>query len=325
MGTKELEDLLHTELRAQVEDVELPQHVFDRAVRRHERYRKRRRAATLTGAGTAGVAVVAVGALAVTGSLTWPGRSTGAAASGAVTAGPSMETVADIRPKVERALDASHAIIRTTAHASFTRHKLADGGGRKPVHIRAGRTPLKGAGGSPVTQTNDNWLDPETGYITCYTYEGHTLTSAIHYPQSAAGTQTSVDYRAHTWSVEHQQASSLPDIRTGKLGEPLLDSVAGIRAAVDRPDIKIVGHQRVRGHDATHLRFSITRAGDTVTGDAWFDSTTYVPLRATTTYGAGTPAATSTTTRFLPRTATNLAKTTLTVPDGFRKAARPNK
>ncbi|MGA8116911.1 MAG: hypothetical protein WCA46_25025 [Actinocatenispora sp.] len=325
MSNTELEDLLRSELRAEVTGIELPRHVYDNATRRHQR----RRVATQVAGVAAGAVLVAVGVVAATSPLADPGRGATLAGpardttpSGTATAGPRLETVADIRPRVERALDANHAIIRTTAHDTLTAW-APPGAGHKATKTGADGTDSN-ATPPPLRETNDNWFDPETGYITCYVHMNGELTSVSRFPQKKRGTDTSVHFPTRTWMVEHVAARQLPKITVGKVGEPLLDSVAGIRAAVERPDIRIVGHQRIHGRDATHLRFSVTKGAETVTGDAWFDSTTYVPLRATTSYGSG-PGSLAITTRFLPRTAVNLARTKLRIPAGFHQVQPPSK
>ena len=146
-----------------------------------------------------------------------------------------------------------------------------------------------------------------------------------------------------------------PNTQTsGKDGEPFLDSVADIQAAIQRADVQILGHGTFAGRPATHLTFTFRAGAETIRGDAWFDSQTYVPLRATTTYvsapatasgvgadgssgpvsvpGPGAPGsavppapAVSVTTSFLPRTAANLAKTRLTIPEGFVRVTPPSK
>jgi hypothetical protein len=125
--------------------------------------------------------------------------------------------------------------------------------------------------------------------------------------------------------------------------------VADIKAAIQRADVQILGNDTLDGRPATHLRFTYQAAGETVHGDAWFDSQTYAPLRATTTYDAPSsasqqpPQATasaplangstsrvaplgpvSETTSFLPRTAANVTQARLTISDGFTQVPPPS-
>jgi hypothetical protein len=307
MSDHDIEELLRGELHAEVAGDRLPDHVFSRAVRRHGR----RRAATRVASVTAGAVVVAAGALAVAAP---PGHHAPDRIAGhGGTASPRLETVADIRPQLVQALDASHAIIRS----SYQNTASASTSGPKPPLAGNGDT----ATASPSEQTDDNWYDPDTGYNTAYTYDNGQLTSATRYPIPISGTETDINYRTRTWYAEPADKMQVSNSPTGKLGEPRLDTVAGVKAAVQRSDIQIVGHQRMDGRDATHLRFSITPDGEKITGDVWFDSETYVPLRSTMSYGDAITGTTS----FLPRTAANVAKTKLPVPDGFRQVTPPSK
>ncbi|HEY3506187.1 MAG TPA: hypothetical protein VGN37_25790 [Actinocatenispora sp.] len=303
-----IEDRLRDELDAHVRDVRVPPRLFDAALRRH----RRRRASLATVGSTAAVAAVAVGTVALVPPHT-PGGTRAVAPT--VAGSPSLETVAAIRPRLIAALDASHAIVRTTARSDVRTFRVPPG----PFRATApGPTPS----GTAHRQVNENWFDPDTGYFTVYTYDDGRHTSTTRYPQWQAGTMTVVEYGTRRYYVEPVAATTPPpEHATGKAGEPVLDTVQGIRAAVQRPDIRIVGHDTVDGRPTTHLRFSVTASGDTVTGDAWFDARTYVPLRATTTYGRSIRI----TTRFLPRTAASLAKTRLAIPPGFHRAAAPTK
>jgi hypothetical protein len=323
--TTKIEELLREELSSQVDGVHLSGDPFRAALRG---YRRRR---VITG-GVAGVAAVTAGALAAAsgvggstigqhgGTVAGPRSQSQSQRPAAVA--PKLETVAYVRRHIMQAVDPMHAIVRTFATVG--------------------------------SQTNDNWLDQDTGYITDYTRDHGALTGATKYPQWAAGDVTEVDYRTRTYYVTHQDGG-LPLTQTsGKAGEPLLDSVADIKAAIQRADVQLLGHGTFAGRPATHLRFTFRAGGGTVRGDAWFDSQTYAPLRATTTYlsapatasgvpadgsagkvsvpGPGAPGSAvppapsvSATTSFLPRTAANLAKTRLAIPDGFVRVSPPSK
>jgi hypothetical protein len=315
MSDHDIEELLRDGMSAEAAEVRLPHHVFGRATRRYGR----RRAATRVAGVAAGTAlVVAAGALVATNPLAHHG---GTGTVGAAGSAPRLEDVADIRPKLVQALDASHAIIRTAVTNTDPDPSAT------PLH-----QPPKADGGQssdtstkPSDQSIDNWFDPDTGYLTAYTYENGALWWVDRYPVPVDGTLTSVDYRQHTWYSEPAQAFPPNTATSGKAGEPLLDTVAGVKAAVNRKDIQVVGHQRIDGRDATHLRFTVKRDDETITGDAWFDSETYVPLRSATTYGTPATGTVTETTTFLPRTAANVAKTTPTPPAGFRRVAAPSK
>ena len=311
VNDNDIEELLRDEMRAEVAGVRLPHQVLDRAVRRYGR----RRAVTRVAGVAAGAVVVAAGALAIAGPATHQGH-------GGVTGGgstPRLETVADIRPKVVRALDSSHAIVHTVSDS------VVPGG--PPKH--GPKPPL--ANGSTragdTRQVNDSWFDPDTGYFINHTYDNgaSTPSAASHYPRTAAGTDTEVNYHARTWYAEPAGPNELPTITTGKLGEPLMDSVAGVRAAVQRGDIQVVGHDRINGRDAVHLRYAISRDGDAVTADGWFDSETYAPLKTSYRFTDDNGFSLTETSTFLPRTSANVAKAALAIPAGFQRVAAPTK
>jgi hypothetical protein len=128
--------------------------------------------------------------------------------------------------------------------------------------------------------------------------------------------EVTVDYDSKSWSRRHisekNPPSSLPDITDA-------DSV---RAAIDDGKLELVGQEKTDGHDTLHLRIYATRRGYRV--DMWVDATTYLPVRETSSVigqdsGQRQPSATVvvTTYAWLPRTAENLAKLTLTPPAGF--------
>jgi len=313
MGTT-FDDRIAEDMRASVTGMQLPPGLLSAARRRHER---RRLAIRVTTGVT--VAAAVTGALATTTTSgpaprSQPQAITNSPSSASTVAAPKLETVAYVRRRIAHAANPKHAIIRTTAHSA--------------------------------NQVNDNWFDPDTGYNTVYTTEGGRLISAGRYPITRAGRDLEIDYLARTWSATHQPAMRINHSATDKGGAPRVDTVAGIKAAVQRSDVTVLGHGTVAGRPATHIRFVYRIADDPsaslIIGDAWFDSQTFAPLRATTTYastaGSATPpvangdsssptdsASITVTTSFLTRTAADVARTRLTVPNGFRQLAPVSK
>jgi hypothetical protein len=309
-----IEDRLTEDMHARVAGLHVPADLLAVARRRHQR---RRLAVRVTTGVTLAAAVTTALATTMTGGPSQPSHRQALGQSpspGSTVVSPGLETVAYVRQRIAQAPDPRHAIIRSTVRVAG--------------------------------QVNDNWMDQDSGYITDYTTEGGRLIAASRYPVTRAGRDLEIDYVARTWFARQDSAVPVDDGITGKLGEPRIDTVAGIKAAVQRSDIQIVGHGVIDGRPATHLRFVYRvqhqPSEATVTGDAWFDSQTFAPLRATTTYvssaapgplplangaasGSATASPISETTSFLERTPSNVARTRLVVPDGFREVPAPTK
>jgi hypothetical protein len=326
MGTA-IENRLTEDLHASVAGMHLPPGLLAAARRRH--HRRRLTVRVVTGA-TVAAAVTGVVATAMTGgSARAPHREAigNSASTSATVTAPRLETVAYVRQRIAQAPDPEHAIVRRTARTTDATVRNHRG------HVGPTATD---------DQVNDNWADPDTGYNTDYTTERGQLISASRYPIARAGRDLEIDYVARTWYSRPVSAVPQNAGTSGKVGEPRIDTVAGIKAAVQRSDVTVLGHGTVADRPATHIRFAY-RSGDgpstnTITGDAWFDSQTFAPLRATTTYASspasaappvanGDPAGSASaptitvTASFLPRTAANLARTRLVVPTGFRQVS----
>jgi hypothetical protein len=296
MGTT-FDDRIAEDMHASVAGLQLPPGLLSAARRRHER---RRLAVRVTTGVTVAAAVTGALATATTGgpaNSSEPRAITNSPSSAATVAAPKLETVAYVRQRIAEAPDPRHAIIRTSTHR--------DG------------------------QVIDNWTDSDTGYNTDYITENGRVISASRYPITRAGRTLDIDYVTRTWAAGHQPAMRINPDATDKTGAPRVDTVAGIKAAVQRSDVSVLGDGTVDGRAATHIRFVYRSKDDpgasAVEGDAWFDSQTFAPLRASTTYVSPGSASTTISTSFLTRTAANVARTRLTVPDGFRQVAPASK
>jgi hypothetical protein len=110
-----------------------------------------------------------------------------------------------------------------------------------------------------------------------------------------------IDFRARTWTT------FTPHHR-GKV-ETLADATQAIRDAIASGQLRVIGHERVRGQDTIHLRASQS-------DNLWVNANTYLPVRERS------PAVGEIDTDWLPRTAANLARFELAVPAGFKHLVR---
>lgn len=123
-------------------------------------------------------------------------------------------------------------------------------------------------------------------------------------------TYVQVDYDRKTWSTSHDDSppieGEVPDI---------LDADA-LKQAIDEGRMELIGAETIDGKDTHHLRLFATRRGYQI--DLWVDSTTYLPVRQTSTVIGGDPEPVMTSDYdWLPRNEENLAKLVLTPPPGF--------
>jgi hypothetical protein len=95
----------------------------------------------------------------------------------------------------------------------------------------------------------------------------------------------------------------------------ILDADA-LKQAIDEGRMELIGAETIDGKPTHHLRLFATRRGYQI--DLWVDSTSYLPVRETSTVidGPDKPVMTSDYT-WLPRTEENLAKLELTPPPDF--------
>lgn len=144
-------------------------------------------------------------------------------------------------------------------------------------------------------------------------------TGPLHRTQSTAGDgplgdryYTTVDYERETWSTYHDTSEpptlEVPDV---------LDADA-LKQAIDEGRIELIGPEPIGDKNTHHLRLFATFRGYQI--DLWVDSTSYLPVRQTSTVigGSAKPVLTSDY-DWLPRTEENLAKLELTPPPGFDK------
>jgi hypothetical protein len=147
---------------------------------------------------------------------------------------------------------------------------------------------------------------------------------AVHLHQSHAvsgppgdQTITTIDYDLRTWSVSH--LTDRPDPASG-VDVTDADSV---RKAIGSGAVELLGQETVDGRDTLHLR--VYGPDRSYRIDMWVESGSYLPVREAAAKGGPDefPAAATVTTTYtwLPRSAENLAKLTLTPPPDFRHIA----
>ena len=121
-----------------------------------------------------------------------------------------------------------------------------------------------------------------------------------------------VDYDRKTWHAFHDTEPPPP------LEVPDILDADALKKAIDEGRMELIGAENIDGRDTHHLRLFATIRGYQI--DLWVDSTSYLPVRETSTVigGPDEPVMTSEYT-WLPRTEENLAKVELTPPPDFTK------
>jgi hypothetical protein len=281
----QLEDLLTEGLQRRGAEITLPDHLFDNALRSYRRRRNGTRALVVSGV----VATSAAVGLATAGG---PARAPEATRTTAEPSRPDtshrFDTVAYIRSRVTAAIDANTAIVHTT-------HQY----GNNPKEER--------------------WTDQRTGqFVDLVHAPSGGPASAIFWPGHGT-TSTLVDFPSRSWWVE-ETAGGFPL----KPGSELFDTPAKIRDALAHNDVTVVGHEQLDGHDTVHLTYSakaaMLPAGQKLHVDLWVDAQSYLPL-VVVVHSSDLPKGyqhAESDLDWLPRSAENVAKTSLTPPAGFK-------
>jgi hypothetical protein len=157
---------------------------------------------------------------------------------------------------------------------------------------------------TPIGGCSEYWGDLATGRSKAIDSLPCGRLNRVEFRSAAGGKMLRydvIDFRARTWTT------FTPNYR-GKV-ETLADATRAIRDAIDSGRLRVIGHERVRGHDTIHLRASQS-------DNLWVNANTYLPVRERS------PAVGEIDTDWLPRTAANLARFKLAVPAGFTHLVR---
>jgi hypothetical protein len=285
---------------------------------RELRRRRTRRTWAITGAIATPVAAAAVVAVVVSAQAT-PDRSTTAAPSSAASssAQPRIVTVAYIQAETVKALGQGTQYViysKDTYESGYyetwtdkaTQRYRTDITTRLPATARASRT-----GDGKMTLPSGPPAPPS----------GPPHRQQSHAVKGAGESQeiTTVDWEDNWWSVDH--------LRDGKPQTPIPDPTDpdGMRKAVAEGKVELVGQEKIGTVDTHHLRVIGPRREYKI--DLWVDSTTYLPVKETAVKGGNKQGGEefpeskgeAITYTWLPRTEENLAKLTLTPPDGFKQ------
>jgi hypothetical protein len=275
--TQELEGLLSEAMRRHNESVDAPSGALDRAVARN----RRRRRVTRTLTGTAAMAAaIAVGLTATAGR---PAQHRDAVPQPPAAA-PAVQTVGYLTARAAAAIDASDAVL-------YSRMQYGSSG-----------------------DLAEEWTDTHTGW-TLARDSGRLSCASLMPPGQAAGTETTVDYRQHTWWTN----KITPARDQLQVGFPDDLRPSAIRAALAGKQISLDGHESVAGRDTVRLTGPMHKGNALWIMAVWVDAKTYLPVRL----GFGPSLAQLANTidlSWLPRTAANQARVALSPPAGFREA-----
>jgi hypothetical protein len=134
---------------------------------------------------------------------------------------------------------------------------------------------------------------------------------------------SSVDGKAHidtVFYVTKTWITNIPGFPAGD-GQTVTQYAQSYRDQVARGMYKIVGHDRIRGHETVQLERTLSMTMqpglNTITTDLWVDTLTYLPVRQRSSMSASSSVQ-EIAYDWLPRTPENLVNLALVVPDGFR-------
>jgi hypothetical protein len=265
---------------------------------------RHRRALALRGGAAAGAVVLAAGGfftLHGTGGSASAPTGTAANRSATASAPTRAETVAYVTEKAKTAL------------ANVDNYVLRDD------QVQTG------SGGDSAT----NWTDPRTGndYEILHDSTAGTSTAWLStYLVNRVLTWKTVeaDYSTRTWFVSVMHAAGPIQGSTAGATSTVM-TPAQIKSWLDAGGLKIVGHQKINGHQAIGLREPWARGYR----ELWVDSRTFLPLRTITADFANTNGPLKNVQlidndTWLPRTTSLLDMVNhVHIPAGFRQVAPP--
>ncbi|MEU4522607.1 hypothetical protein AB0F52_28325 [Amycolatopsis sp. NPDC024027] len=300
-------------LRHEIDDV----HASPELVRELRR-RRTRRTWAITGAIATPVAAAAVVAVVVSTQAT-PDRSVTAAPSSAApsSAQPRIVTVAYIQAETVKALGqgTQYVIYSKDTYESGYYETWTDKATQRYRNDVYTRLPAA----AQASRTGDRKMTVPAGPPTPPSGPPHRQQS--HAVKGAGEGQeiTTIDWEGNWWSVDH--------LSDGKPQTPIPDPTDpdGMRKAVAEGKVELVGQEKIGAVDTHHLRVIGPRREYKI--DLWVDSTTYLPVKETAVKGGNKQGGEefpeskgeAITYTWLPRTEENLAKLTLTPPDGFKR------
>jgi hypothetical protein len=160
------------------------------------------------------------------------------------------------------------------------------------------------------------WIDVKTGSGRWVSANGKLVTLESVTPDLqnralVAVTETTINFVARTWSRTRREEPA-------KMVHPAI--VDPLTATTQDAHFSLLGVERVDGTQTYHLRstYSIPSPDGTVRLDVWFSTDRDYLIRYTRTTRTGRVVS-SVDNHWLPRTATNLALLTKTLPSGFRQ------
>ena len=286
----------------------------DRDLARALRRRAARRTWTIRASiGTPLIAAAAAAAvLAAPGTTTTPRQEGGQAAPPATTTTqPSVENVAQVRDMTIQALRSAedHVIheINSLDHGYYE-YWTDRATERHRMDAYSSVVPRTGEAESDREMRLPPIGEPETGPMRkTHSIAGDGPLGDRHY--------LSVDYDRKTWSRFHDTEQPPP------LEVPDILDADALKKAIDEGRMELIGTEPIDGKDTHHLRLFATIRGYQI--DLWVDSTTYLPVRETSTViDSGDAPVMTSDYDWLPRTEENLAKLELTVPPDFTEEGR---
>ena len=135
---------------------------------------------------------------------------------------------------------------------------------------------------------HDEWSDKATGRRRADSYlaDGSRSYSLADKYSADPTKSIQVDWPVKTYSIFPFEPPTPPDARPGYV--PLSNDPAVFRAALETGDLRLVGPEKVDGHDTVHLTLGTVVDHHM---ELWVDATTFLPFRAYLTKGPGAPGA----------------------------------